>query len=195
MKNMKVGPKFMLSVGLALAFAMSLLVYFVDGREKKLGLEAAQSSTEIVAGFITDGLQKLMAEARNEELPEYLKKVRRMPGVEEIRIIRGGAFEEKGEFVAMDEKDQRVLLTGKPVKEYDLENQRYREVFPFIAGSACIECHDVGVGEVLGAASISISQEAVVKILLRIRAICSSSRYSGLWPRWQRFSSSRERWF
>lgn len=163
MANLKLGPKFLLTIGVFLTLIMCVGLYWIIDQQNNLNSDSSESSAKMLSGLMKFSLDEMMAMGENEKIPAWLEKVRGLDGIKELRVIRGEMFEDKGEYLIKDEADKIVLATGKPVAIFDEKSSSFREVFPFVAENQCLDCHDVSEGAVLGAASISVRQDQIIQ--------------------------------
>ena len=163
MANLKLGAKFLLTIGIFLTLIMSIGLYWIVEQQNNLNSVSSESSAKMLCGLMKFSLDEMMAMGENDIIPAWLEKVRGLEGIKELRVIRGEMFEDKGEYLIKDDADKSVLATGKPFTAFDEETSSFREVFPFIAENQCLDCHDVTVGEVLCAASISVRQDNIIQ--------------------------------
>jgi diguanylate cyclase (GGDEF)-like protein len=98
---------------------------------------------------------------------EFLDRIREIPGVENIRVIRGTAvvkqFGSSSSLEApQDDLEKKVLAEGQVVEflEEGIGKATYKVVIPYKAiptkGINCLKCHQAREGEVLGAISLTM---------------------------------------
>ena len=137
--------------------------------------ERARTAAEIVRVSLTES----MANGTIDKRAQLLGRVAHGAGLAEVRVVRGSAvirqfgkgFEGEGEG-SRDAIDEEVLANGKAayISTNDSEGPMLRATIPYIAerGSqpACLNCHQVAEGEVLGAVTIKISLAETRKMAL-----------------------------
>jgi len=135
--------------------------------EKKI-FDSAQARAEEVADGIINGMNMLMLNGQISDPKTrtlFIEKMGMSNGIKELRIFRAEQVKKQfGEGLPEEQPkdaiDQSVLATGKSYFARSDEDGHYlRAVIPFIAshdfkGTDCLQCHQVSVGSVNGAASI-----------------------------------------
>jgi diguanylate cyclase (GGDEF)-like protein len=135
--------------------------------------ERARTSAEIVRVSLTES----MANGTIDKRAQLLGRVAHGAGLAEVRVVRGpGVVRQFGIGFAgetgHDDIDDSVLASGKAeyISTEDREGPMLRATIPYVAerGSqpACLTCHQVAEGEVLGAVTIRISLAETRKLAL-----------------------------
>jgi methyl-accepting chemotaxis protein len=107
----------------------------------------------------------------------FLDRIREIPAVESIRVIRGEAVIKQfgpGSLLEtpQDDLEKNVLAEGKVVEflEEGIGKATYKVVIPYKAvptkGINCLKCHQAKEGEVLGAISLTMDLTPVRNISL-----------------------------
>ncbi len=135
---------------------------------REFSLLGAKERARMAAEIVRVSLTEAMANGTIDKRAQLLGRVAHGAGLREVRVVRGrGVVRQFGEGMegegGRDEIDQAVLARGLP--EYviadDREGPMLRATIPYVAerGSqpACLQCHQVAEGEVLGAVTIRIS--------------------------------------
>jgi diguanylate cyclase (GGDEF)-like protein/PAS domain S-box-containing protein len=141
--------------------------WIMSSFEKKI-MESAQLRAEEVADGIINGMNMLMLNGQISD-PErrvlFINKMGMSNGIKELRIFRAEQVKRQfGEGLPQEQPkdaiDHAVLASGKAYFASSNEGgHSLRAVIPFIAshdfkGTDCLQCHQVSVGSVNGAASI-----------------------------------------
>jgi len=165
-----------IQIKLALLIQVSLLVVLVFAQrwimtsfEENI-LDSAKTRAMEAADGIINGMNMLMVTGQISDPDNrtlFIQKMGKSQGIQELRIFR--AEQVKKQFgpglpseQPEDEIDRNVLNTGKPYfSKLNDQTQSLRAVIPFIVsrdfrGTNCLNCHQVEVGSVNGAASIQL---------------------------------------
>lgn len=156
--------------------------WIMSSFEEKI-MESAKGRAVEAADGIINGMNMLMltgqiSDPKNRGL--FIKKMAQSPGIRDLRIFRAEQVKKQfgpglPEEQPLDDIDRNTLNSGTPYFEWRNINHSpsLRAVVPFIAnrnfrGTDCLACHDVKVGSVNGAASISLdlsAETAMIKSL------------------------------
>jgi len=129
-------------------------------------LSSVSDQGRMAAEMVRISLTEEMVQGVVDHRTNLLSRLKYVPGVENIRIVRGKAvvdqfgpgFEGESQY---DEIEKQVLITGEAVEKLN-EGARiiFQTTIPYIASLAgsvnCMKCHKVSEGDVLGAVSLSI---------------------------------------
>jgi diguanylate cyclase (GGDEF)-like protein len=136
-------------------------------------MERARTSAEIVRVSLTES----MVNGTIDKRAQLLGRVAHGAGLAEVRVVRGpGVVRQFGKGfegeTGHDDIDDEVLASGKAeyISTEDRDGPMLRATIPYVAerGSqpACLTCHQVAEGEVLGALTIRISLAETRKLAL-----------------------------
>lgn len=136
-------------------------------------MERARTSAEIVRVSLTESMVNGTIDKRSQ----LLGRIAHGAGLAEVRVVRGpGVIRQFGQGLegetGHDEVDDAVLASGKAqyISTEDREGPMLRATIPYVAerGSqpACLQCHQVVEGDVLGAVTIRISLAETRKVAL-----------------------------
>jgi diguanylate cyclase (GGDEF)-like protein len=150
-----------LFVTLILAFTFRQLA-FNESKERAL----------VIAELVRDTLTSYMVMGVIDRRDEFLSRMREVPGVESMRVVRGESVIRQfgpGSLLEapQDDLEKKVLAEGKVVEflEEGIGNVTYKVVIPYKAvltkGINCLKCHQAKEGEVLGAISLTMDLVAV----------------------------------
>ena len=165
-----------------LIMTLSIVAFFF----RKSTIESSKETAYMVAQVIRSTLTSYMVMGTMDRRDLFLEEVRRLHGLEYVRILRGEAvIRQYGEGrhyeKALKRIEEEVLKTGVP-KENILEGKDkvlYELVIPYTASSRgsvnCLQCHNVREGEVLGAISLAVDLTAK-----RREALTTLFLYGGL---------------
>jgi len=149
---------------------------------RQFSLYTAERHALSVAETVREGLTESMINGTISRRPQFLNRLRSVPGVQGVHVVRGPAMIEQfgrglsGESPVSD-IEKRVLVEGKPHFEIITEDGEivYRSIVPYIATAQgtpnCLSCHKVSEGTVLGAVSVDIPlgearHQAIVTMVL-----------------------------
>lgn len=150
---------------------MSFLLLFITAiglyTFREFSLYTAELHARSVAETVKVGLTESMVNGTIGKRPQFLDRLRDVPGVEKVRVIRGLAVDKQygpglEQERSMAEGDTKVIEHGVAtftVVEND-DASVFRAVIPYTANSLgtpnCLQCHAVKQGTVLGAVAIDI---------------------------------------
>ena len=148
----------------ALIIVINLLSFYSF---REFSLYTAERHALSVAETVQEGLTENMINGTITQRPQFLNRLRSVPGVQGVRVVRGpGVIDQFGQGLAqersIDAAEARVVAEGKPhfeIVEHDGEIF-YRGIVPYVATDHgvpnCMTCHTGGEGAVLGAVSVDI---------------------------------------
>lgn len=163
--------RLILKTGAVLLLLLIMTVGVVAFFFRKSTIESSRETAMTVAQLVRATLTSYMVMGTMDRRDIFLEEVRRLHGLEYVRIIRGEAvIREYGKGRdyerAIKRIEEEVLRTGRP-KDQILESKDkvvYEVVIPYRATSRgsvnCLQCHNVREGEVLGAISIAVDLTA-----------------------------------
>ncbi|MDQ7083059.1 MAG: hypothetical protein Q9N34_09080 [Aquificota bacterium] len=134
---------------------------------RKSTIESSKETALTVAHLVRATLTSYMVMGTMDRRDIFLEEVKRIHGLEYVRVVRGEAvirqYGEGKEYERVLKRiEEEVLRTGR-TKDRVLESREkviYEIVVPYRATSAgsvnCLQCHNVREGEVLGAISIAV---------------------------------------
>ncbi|WP_284155143.1 sensor domain-containing diguanylate cyclase [Sulfuricystis thermophila] len=139
---------------------------------RRFSLYMAERHARSVAETVKVGLTESMINGTIDKRQQFLSRVASVPGVLEVRVVRGTAvIDQFGPGLAAEtvrsDGIERVFATGKEVFEVvdAAEGPVFHAVLPYIANDQgipnCLQCHAVTNGTVLGAVSIDIDLKEV----------------------------------
>ncbi len=178
--------RLILKTGAVLLLLLIMTVGVVAFFFRKSTIESSRETAMTVAQLVRATLTSYMVMGTMDRRDIFLEEVRRLHGLEYVRIIRGEAvIREYGKGRdyerAIKRIEEEVLRTGRP-KDQILESKDkvvYEVVIPYRATSRgsvnCLQCHNVREGEVLGAISIAVDLTAK-----RQEALTTLSIYGGI---------------
>ncbi|KAA3659704.1 MAG: HAMP domain-containing protein [Calditrichaeota bacterium] len=161
MTNMNLSMKFVLSIGLTLLLILTGEILWINYEQDELHKKSAQTAGIVASELVMEDLNQIMATGSNDELPELLIRMNNIEDIEEVRVIRSDFFEDVGDYAVKDELDKETLHSGESQEIFDEKEKTYRKIVPFIVNETCTDCHDAQVGDILGAASVTVTQKAV----------------------------------
>jgi diguanylate cyclase (GGDEF)-like protein len=175
---------------------MALSVYSF----RQFSLYTAERHALSVAESVKVSLTESMINGTIDRRAKFLERLREMPGVQALRVVRGPAVVTQygpglAEERPANESDRRVLAEGKAFFD-ELENEDaplIRAIIPYIATDHgtphCLQCHAVSNGTVLGEVVIDISlsevrrQTATAIFLVSLSVLVASVLALLLWRR------------
>jgi methyl-accepting chemotaxis protein len=150
-------------------------------------LQEAQQKAIVSSDGVINGLNMLMLNgiiSQADQRQLFIKKMGSSAGVEELRVIRAKQVQDQfgpglPEEQARDDMDKEAIESAKPQFKSMAEGGKHmlRAVVPFVVstnfrGTNCLMCHQVKVGSVNGAASITLNMDeeyAVITLSCRQR--------------------------
>ncbi|MFN3884659.1 MAG: diguanylate cyclase [Rhodocyclaceae bacterium] len=152
---------------------------------RRFSVYTAERHARSVAETVKVGLTESMINGTIDKRQQFLARLAGVPGVLQVRVIRGPAVVEQfgpglaNEAVLGDgiEKEALQQREGR-FETLEAENGLiFRAVIPYVANDQgipnCLQCHAVKNGTVLGAVSIDISLDEVRREALMVIAIVS----------------------
>ena len=135
---------------------------------KAMGIEDAHAKARMAAHIVKMGLTTQMLHGTMDKREDFISQVEDMKDTKSIWIIRGESIKKQyGEGnkneQARDSIDLDVLKTGIEKVKYEdnlFADATYRVTIPYKAEETgpinCLQCHDVKVGDTLGAITLEI---------------------------------------
>jgi two-component system, cell cycle response regulator len=174
LKKVGINKKVYSIIALVLVFLSISVSILVAYHIKEYGILKSKESGTILARSVRDGLTTHMIHNIMDERFIYLENITKDQKIENIRVVRSNSVAQqygkgiKGETL-YDELEVEVLNSGiektKLIKKD--ESDYLRVTIPYTATATanpnCITCHTGNVGEVLGAISMEINIDDVIK--------------------------------
>jgi len=149
---------------------------------REFSLYTAERHARSVAETVKASLTESMVNGTISKRPQFLERLKDVPGVQGVRVIRAPAVDKQfGQGISLerskDKGEAEVLEHGQPVFKTTEKNgaQVFRAIIPYIATDTgtpnCLQCHAGSQGTVLGAISIDIplddvKQQAITTVSL-----------------------------
>jgi len=153
---------------------------------RQFSLYTSEHHARSVAETIKVGLTESMVNGTIGKRPQFLDRLAGVPGVQNVRIIRGPAvIKQFGPGLALDHQadgiEHQVISHGEA--RFDVLEKEgssiFRALIPYIATDHgtpnCLQCHTVGNGTVLGAVSIDIPLNDIKRQAIIATAMVSLS--------------------
>jgi len=164
-------------IWLLLSLIFLLVISVLALSYRTFALKESKSKALTIAELVRDTLTSYMVMGVMDRRNEFLDRIREIPGVESIRVIRGEAVIKQFGLGGLletpqDDLEKKVLAEGKVVEflEEGIEKATYKVVIPYKAvptkGINCLKCHQAKEGEVLGAISLTMDLTSVRNISL-----------------------------
>jgi methyl-accepting chemotaxis protein len=164
-------------IWLLLGLIFLLVISVLALSYRMLSLRESRSRALAIAELVRDTLTSYMVMGVMDRRNEFLDRIREIPAVESIRVIRGEAVIKQfgsGSLLEapQDDLEKKVLAEGKVVEflEEGIGKATYKVVIPYKAvhtkGINCLNCHQAKEGEVLGAISLTMDITPVRNISL-----------------------------
>jgi len=153
---------------LAIAFLLFVLFVATGGYFfRKIVLNESKSKAETISELVRDTLTSYMVMGVMDRRDEFLNRIKQVPGVERIKVIRGESVVKQfgagmASEVPEDDLEKEVFIKGKAIEQLheNFEKITYRLVIPYkaesVKGINCLSCHRAKEGEVLGAISLTM---------------------------------------
>jgi len=136
--------------------------------------DSRAESARLVAESITHSMEVFGEIGDMEAQDRFVAAVSRQEGIAGVHAVRAPAtareYGERDGAEACDAWDEQVIATGEPATIIDHGAHTIRTVMPLVAVESCLDCHAAEVGEVLGAASVTVAtarEDAAVTALSR----------------------------
>lgn len=140
--------------------AASILSY------RSFSISSVQEQSRMAAEIIRVTLTEQMLRGVIEHRDSLFARLKHVPGLTDIHIVRGEAVKKQfgpglSSERAISESEEEVLITGKTSEQIsEGEKVLFHYTIPYKASVAgtinCMQCHEAGEGEVLGAISLGI---------------------------------------
>ncbi|MHB1619526.1 MAG: GGDEF domain-containing protein [Sulfuricella sp.] len=176
--NAKILLFFSLLMGVVLLVLLAVGLYTL----REFSLYTAERHARSVAETVKASLTESMVNGTISKRPQFLERLKDVPGVQGIRVIRAPAVDKQfGQSISLERSEDKgeaeVLEHGRPVFKTTEKNgaQVFRAIIPYIATDTgtpnCLQCHAGSQGTVLGAISIDIplddvKQQAITTVSL-----------------------------
>lgn len=165
---MKLNYKINLFFVILAAVTISILVVVSLLSFRHFSIKSAKDHLRTSAEIVKVSLTESMINGVINKRGQFLSRLAEVEGLKTARVVRGPMVERQfgkgiGQELAADEIEQRVLRDGQAfydVAEID-DDTVFRGTIPFVATNAgnpnCLQCHQVAVGTVLGAVTLTVS--------------------------------------
>ncbi len=185
-RKLSISNKLQLPIQLILLVVMVLAQRMALDRYETTILSEAKNKASLTADGLLVGLNMLMLNGTISDPAQrtlYIGKMGAAQGILELRVMRGKPVQNQfGKGLPseqpVDEIDQRALQSGQLQSSLIQHNDKHalRVVIPFIAqnefrGTRCLSCHEVPVGTVNGAASITMDLNEELLLVRRANFI------------------------
>jgi methyl-accepting chemotaxis protein len=169
--------KLTIRIWLLLGLIFLLVISVLALSYRMLSLRESKSKALAIAELVRETLTSYMIMGVMDRRSEFLDRIREIPAVESIRVIRGESVIKQfgpGSLLEtpQDDLEKKVLAEGKVVEflEEGIRKATYKVVIPYKAvptkGINCLKCHQAKEGEVLGAISLTMDITPVRNISL-----------------------------
>ena len=165
--NAKILVFFSILMAALLLFVIAIGLYTL----REFSLYTAERHARSVAETVKVGLTESMVNGTINKRPQFLERLRDVPGVEKVRVIRGPAVVSQfGPGIAQEQAmagDVSVIENGE-ARFSVIDNDGtpvFHAIIPYTANSLgtpnCLQCHTVKPGTTLGAVAIDIPLKEV----------------------------------
>ena len=181
-RPMTINSKILVFFSVLMGFLLFVLVSISLYSFREFSLYTAERHARSVAEAIKVGLTENMVNGTINKRPEFLQRLSNVPGVKDVRIIRGPAVDKQfGPGLALerplDEGEIKVISYGEPVFNLTTKDGStfLHAIIPYTANGQgtpnCLQCHLVAQNTVLGAVSIfipfdDVKHQALVTVAL-----------------------------
>jgi methyl-accepting chemotaxis protein len=160
---------------LVLTMVVGGITFWSVREQRRLGLEEASTFAAGATDMVMTAIGLTMASGNSQEEEAVLKHLRNSKGIKSLRVVRGDAVRKQfgdgaGESIKADAVEQQVLASGKPYFGTEEKNGSlvYRAIVPSLLsadfiGKNCTSCHQGQEGSVLGAVSVEVGLDGLVK--------------------------------
>ncbi|MCC4263930.1 methyl-accepting chemotaxis protein [Oceanimonas baumannii] len=167
MRNLSLNWKIFLPLLVIFVLVFALCYGISTQLQRTLALHLAEEKIETTANLYMDQLNVLMVNGAIHQRGLVQSKIQAEKGIEQARVIRAPAVTKlfgpgAPDQVIQDDLDRRAIEQGETVLEMHLEDDipNLTLIKPFKAyqeyrGTACLQCHQVPEGTVMGAVRIS----------------------------------------
>lgn len=167
MRNLSLNWKILLPLLVTFALVFTLCFFVSTKLQRSLALELAEEKIETTANLYMDQLNVLMENGVIHKRKLVQTKVQEELGIQQARVIRAPAVSDlfgpgAPDQGIEDDLDRRAIEQGETVLDLHLDDaipsltlvKPYR-AFKEYRGTACLQCHMVDEGTVMGAVRIS----------------------------------------
>ena len=139
---------------------------------QRFSLYSAERHARSVAEAVKVGLTESMVNGTIGKRPEFLQRLGNVPGVQNIRVIRGAAVIKQfgsglPQETTTNDDENKVINSGEP--SFNVITKQgsifFHAIIPYTANGLgipnCLQCHLVAQGTILGAVSIDIPLDEV----------------------------------
>ena len=172
LKPKTINSKILVFFSTLMGFLVLVLVAISLYSFQSFSLYTAERHALSVAEAVKVGLTESMVNGTITKRPEFLQRLGNVPGVQDVRIIRGPAVVNQfGPGLPQErptnEEDNKVINVGNPSFNVITKGGSifFHAIIPYTANGLgtpnCLQCHLVAQGTVLGAVSIDIPLDEV----------------------------------
>jgi diguanylate cyclase (GGDEF)-like protein len=149
---------------------------------RQFTISAEREHMRSIAGIVKVGLTELMVHSAIQDRDSFLSRIAEVEGINKVHVVRAPSVTQQfGKGLlreqAQDEIEARVLQDGQPYFKVDdgSEGLVFRGTLPYVATQAgspnCMQCHNEAEGTVLGAITISMSMNEMMRSAYKTSSI------------------------
>jgi methyl-accepting chemotaxis protein len=125
---------------------------------------AERDRARLVAEGVTRSMEIFGELGDMDAQDAFVASVSQEEGIVHVHAARAPSvvkdFDVREAALPEDQYEEQVLASGEPLTLVDPHAHTIRTILPLPASESCLECHDVTVGAVLGAASVTVDTSA-----------------------------------
>lgn len=161
----KLEIKIILAVGLTLGLVLAALVAYATWTTRRFVIRQTEESATAVSTLILDSMAALMRSGNKDALNAYISQAQQIPGVDSVQVFRGEAVVRQ---FGPGATGHAVPVLPDSGGEFTVQSTfGHRSVSRTVvvrATDECLGCHDVAVGEAMGALRVTMSLEEMQRL-------------------------------
>ena len=168
----------LVTIGIIMFVMLLFLIINITVNLRNFGFQSADTKAQLIAQSVKNGLTAHMVNGIMDKRDFFIDQTKKLANIDDIWIIRGPKVEKQygpSKEFERDNIDKQVLKTGKTIKKINeslLGHNSYRITIPYKAEKTstidCRQCHDVQLGDTLGAISIVMNMDDLKQISAKV---------------------------
>ena len=168
----------LVTIGIIMFVMLLFLIINITINLRNFGFQSADTKAKLIAQSVKNGLTAHMVNGIMDKRSFFINQTKELTNIDDIWIIRGPKVEKQygpSKELERDDIDKQVLKTGKAIKKINeslIGHNSYRITIPYKAEKTstidCRQCHDVQLGDTLGAISIVMNIDDLKQISAKV---------------------------